>query len=61
MVSDFQDYCRSNLENENTLAFEMRTLAFDIVIICVSLTNCSLLWHSLTLVCLNLDREKKKT
>ena len=25
MVSDFQDYCRSNLENENTLAFEMRT------------------------------------
>ena len=25
MVSDFQDYCHSNLENENTLAIEMRT------------------------------------
>ena len=24
-MSDFQDYCCSNLENKNTLAIEMRT------------------------------------
>ena len=34
---------------------------FDIVLICVSLTNRNLLWLILILPCLHLDREMKKT